>query len=223
MSSPALQLVPYALVAAMSPLGFAATLAVMGSGRLKALVFGCAFIVGQLMACGFLIVIGAATIPDHGSRHPTLQAALEIAFGVALLGLAVGLRRHRQPVDRPSGRSQAALERLGRLQLKTALAAGVLLGVGGPKRLVLSALAATSIAASGVNDAQEVALVVWYTALATALVWAPIIGFELFGERAVATLDAGQRWMSEHQRQVVFYPLVLLGLILVGDGLVTLL
>ena len=86
----------------------------------------------------------------------------------------------------------------------------MLLGIGGPKRLVLSALAATSIAASGVSDAQEVALVVWYTALATVLVWAPIIGFELFGERAVATLDAGQRWMSEHQRQVVFYPLILL-------------
>ena len=123
MSSPALQLIPYALVAAMSPLGFAATLAVMGSGRLKALVFGCAFIVGQLMACGLLIVIGAATMPHHGTRHPTLQAALEIAFGVALLGLAVGVRRHRQPVDGPSGRSKAALERLGKLKLKTALAA----------------------------------------------------------------------------------------------------
>ena len=222
MSSPALQLVPYALVAAMSPLGFAATLAVMGSGRLKALVFGCAFIAGQLVACSILILIGAATMPDHGSRHPTLQAALEIAFGLALLGLAVGVRRHRQPVDRSNGRSKAALERLGKLQLKTALVAGALLGIGGPKRLVLSALAATSIAASGVSDAQEAALVVWYTALATVLVWAPIIGFEIFGTRAVSTLDAGQRWMSEHQRQIVFYPLVILGLILVGDGLVSL-
>ena len=80
MSSPALQLVPYALVAAMSPLGFAATLAVMGSGRLKALVFGCAFIAGQLVACSILILIGAAALPDHGARHPTLQAALEIVF-----------------------------------------------------------------------------------------------------------------------------------------------
>jgi len=222
MSSPALQLVPYALVAAMSPLGFAATLAVMGSGRLKALIFGCAFIAGQLIACGILILIGAAAVPDHGSRHPTLQAALEIGFGLALLGLAVDVRRHRRPVDRSNGRSKAALERLGRLQLKTALAAGVLLGIGGPKRLLLSALAATSIAASGVSDAQELALVAWYTALATVLVWAPIIGFEFFGDRAVATLDAGQRWMSEHQRQLVFYPLILLGLILVADGLVSL-
>ena len=88
---------------------------------------------------------------------------------------------------------------------------------------MLSALAATSIAASGVGDAQQGALVLWYTALATILVWAPIIGFEIFGQHAVAKLDEGQRWMAEHQRQVVFYPLLLLALILLADGLASLL
>ena len=223
MSSPALQLVPYALVAALSPLGFAATLAVMGSGRLKAFAFACAFIGGQLLACSILVLIGAVAVPGHDSRHPTLQAALEIVFGLALLGLAAGVRRRPVQVDRPKGRSKAALERLGNLHFSTALAAGALLGIGGPKRLVLSALAATSIAAAGVGDAQQGALVLWYTALATILVWAPIIGFEVFGQHAVAKLDEGQRWMSEHQRQVVFYPLLLLALILLADGLASLL
>ncbi len=221
-SSPALQLVPYALVAAMSPLGFAATLAVMGSGRLKALAFASAFIGGQLIACSILVLIGAAAVPERESRHATLQACLEIGFGLGLLALAIGVRRRHGPVDRSNARSKAALERLGNLQFTTALAAGALLGIGGPKRLVLSALAATSIAASAVADAQEGLLVVWYTALATVLVWAPIIGFELFGQHALETLDAGQRWMAEHQRQVVFYPLVLLALLLVGDGVVSL-
>ena len=222
MSSPALQLVPYALVAAASPLGFAATLAVMGSGRVKALVFACAFIGGQLIACSILVLIGAAAVPGRESRHPALQAWLEIGFGLGLLWLAVVVRRHHGPVDRSNGRSRAALERLRNLRFTTALGAGALLGIGGPKRLVLSALAATSIAASGVGDAQEEALIVWYTALATLLVWAPILGFELFGQHAEAKFAAGQRWMAEHQRQVVFYPLVLLALLLVGDGLVTL-
>jgi len=222
MSSPALQLVPYALVATMSPLGFAATLAVMGSGRVKALAFACAFIGGQLIACSTLVLIGAAAVPGHESRHPALQACLEIGFGLGLLWLAVAVHRRHGPADRSNGRSKAALERLRNLQFTTALAAGAFLGIGGPKRLVLSALAATSIAASGVGDAQEGALIAWYTALATLLVWAPIGAFEVFGQRAVATLGKGQRWMSEHQRQVVFYPLVLLALLLIGDGLVTL-
>ena len=51
------------------------------------------------------------------------------------------------------------------------LVAGLLLGIGGPKRLVLTALAATTITTSALNDSGEAALVVLYVALATALVW----------------------------------------------------
>ena len=223
MSSAALHLVPYALVAALSPLGFAATLAVMGSGRLKALAFGCTFVAGQLIACAVLVAIGAAAVPDRDNRHSTFQAVLDLGLSLALFSLAVAVRRRPPAASRSNGRSQAALERLGRLHVLTALAAGALLGIGGPKRLVLSALAAASITASGVGDGQEAMLVVWYTGLATFLVWAPIIGFEIFGQRAVASLSGAQRWMVEHQPQVVFYPLVFLGVVLLLDGVVALL
>ena len=79
-----------------------------------------------------------------------------------------------------------------------------------------------SIAASGVDTAQKAVLVLWYTGLATLLVWAPIICFEIFGQRAIAVLRAGQGWMAEHQQQIVFYALIVLGLVLIFDGLVTL-
>ena len=222
MSSAALHLVPYALVAALSPLGFAATLAVMGSGKLKALAFACAFVAGQLIACAVLLAIGAATVPGGDDRHATLQAVLEIGFGLALFGLAAGVRWRSRTPNQSNGRSEAVLERLERLHLLTALAAGALLGIGGPKRLVLSTLAAASIAASGVDDQQEAVLVVWYTGLATLLVWAPIICFAILGERAVAAFRSGQRWIGEHQSQVVFYPLIFLGVVLLVDGLVAL-
>ena len=225
MSSAALHLIPYALIAALSPLGFAATLAVMGSGRLKALAFGCAFVAGQLVACAILVAIGAAAVPSRENGHPTLQAALDLGFGLALIWLAVVVRRRPRstsPSHSSSKRTKAALERLGRLRVLTALAAGALLGVGGPKRLVLSALAAASIAASGVDTGQKAVLVLWYTGLATLLVWAPIICFEIFGQRAIAVLSAGQGWMAERQQQIVFYALIVLGLVLIFDGLVTL-
>jgi hypothetical protein len=41
----------YALVATVSPTGFAATLAVIASGRAKALLFTLAFVFGQVAAC----------------------------------------------------------------------------------------------------------------------------------------------------------------------------
>ncbi len=193
----------------------------MGSGRLKALAFACAFVAGQLIACAVLVAIGAAAVPGE-NRHTTLQAVLEIGLGLALILLATGVRWRPRTPNHSNARSQAVLERLSSLQLLTALAAGALLGIGGPKRLVLSALAATSIAASGVNNGQEAVLVVWYTGLATLLVWAPIICFAILGQRALAAFRAGQRWMGEHQPQVVFYPLILLSLVLLVDGLVAL-
>ena len=97
-----------------------------------------------------------------------------------------------------------------------------MLGIGGPKRLVLSTLAAASIAASGMDAGQEASLVLWYTGLATLLVWAPIICFEIFGQRAMATLTTGQEWLAARQRQVVFYVLIFLGCVLLFDGLVAL-
>ena len=65
-------------------------------------------------------------------------------------------------------------------------------------------------------------LVMWYTGLATLLVWAPIIGFEIFGQRAIAVLSTGQGWMAERQRQIAFYALLVLGVVLIFYGLVTL-
>lgn len=223
MSAEALHLVPYGLLAALSPVGFAATLAVIGSGRLTAFAFACAFVAGQLLACGILVLIGTAATTNRASKHPTLQAILELGLGLALLLLAVRVRRRPPSTGESSGRTKKALARLGRLHVATALVAGGLLGIGGPKRLVLSALAATSIAASGSDTSQEIALVGWYTLLATTLVWIPIFAFEVRGEAVVKKLDAAQRWTAEHQRPVVFYALLVLGAVFLVEGLVAVL
>ena len=83
-------------------------------------------------------------------------------------------------------------------------------------------LASASITAAGVASSKQGALVVWYVALATVLVWAPVAAFVLLGERAVAKLDAAQEWLKRHQRPVMLFALVIIGLLLVVDGIVTL-
>jgi len=220
MSSTYLQLIPYALVATLSPLGFAATLAVIRSGRLKALGFGFGFVSGQLLACAILVVLGAAWVPDREVGHPTLRGVLALIFGLVVLWLAVMLRRRPQTTaPRPNGRSQQVLDRLGRLRVGTALAAGLLLGVGGPKRLVLTTLAAATIATSTVAGSMTAALAVSYTTIATLLAWAPIVAFEFVGDRAVAGLDKTQHWLARHQRSAVFSSLLAVGLLALAEGI----
>jgi hypothetical protein len=223
MLSAVVHLMPYALVAAVSPLGFAATLAVIASGRLKALGFAIGFVGGQVLACALLVRIGAATVTAPGSEHAVFRAVLQLGLGLALLCLAALV--HRRPEVTRTGssdRSQAALTRLGRLRVTTAATAGLLLGFGGPKRLVLAALASSSIISSAAQGANETILIGWYVTLATALVWAPVLACELFGEIAVARLDAAQQWLSRHQRQATLYPLLILGLLLVVGGITSL-
>ncbi len=224
MLSAALHLIPYALVAALSPLGFAATLAVMRSGRLKALGFALGFIGGQLLACSLLVLIGTAAVPHRKHAHPTFQGLLDLGLGLALLWLAAIVhRRPSRASDHSHGRTQAALARLERLRVGTAVAAGVLLGIGGPKRLVLTALASASIATAGKQGADEAILVGWYVLLATVLVWAPVLAFELLGTRAVAQLDAAQGWLTRHQRQATVYALLVLAVVVLADGVIVLL
>ena len=218
MTTAALYLIPYALVAAASPLGLAATLTVLRTGRVQALVLAVGVIVGQLFACAVLVLIGAASV-SHRTKRPNVEGVLELLVGLALLLLASRLRGRPEAEDTSSGRSQQLLDRLGRVRLKTDFVAGLALGIGGPKRLVLTALAASTITAAGVNGATEAVLVLWYCALATVVVWVPVLAAILLGDRAVDLLDRGFRWLTRHQRAVTVSVLLVVGLFFFVNGL----
>jgi hypothetical protein len=211
----------YALLAALSPTVFAATIAVMPAGRLKVLGFGTAFVTAQLLTCVIMVVIGVA-VTSRKSR-PVLHASLEIALALVLVALAFRVRRrHRAPEEGLSPRSEAMLDRLGRLSFLTTLLGGALLGIG-TKRLVLTALAASTITTSGLGDAGEGLLVVFFVALATVLVWGPVVVFLVLGDRSVALLKRGQEEVAARQPHVNFYALLIIAGFLALDAASTLL
>jgi hypothetical protein len=220
----AIQVVLYGLLAGLSPLGFAATLAVMPSGRLKAFGFGAGFVGAQILTCSVLVTLGFAASGSSGKSHPGLRAALEVALALVLIALAVVV--HRRPPntgtptanERSQARTQALLERLSRLRALTTIVAGFLLGIGGPKRLVLTSLAATTIVTAGLGDADEATLVVVYVTLATALVWGPLILFLILGKRVIALMESAQGEVGRRQPQVTVYALLILAGLLVLDA-----
>jgi hypothetical protein len=115
-------------------------------------------------------------------------------------------------------RTRRLLERLGRLSLLTTLGAGVVLGIGVPKRLVLAALAATAISTAGLHSSVEAVLVVFFAAIASALVWVPVILFTLFGEQVVALMKRAQEEVVRRQPQVTVYALLLLAAVFAIDA-----
>lgn len=219
----ALQLLPYAVIAALSPLDVAATLAVMRAGRRKALAFAVGLVVGQLLATTVLVVAGAVAFPDRSRTHALFQGLLSLGFGIFLVVVAFVVGRRPEPAVRGSGgRTQAALARFRRVHSVTAAGAGVLLGIGGPKRLVISALAAASIAAAGVTGSSEAALIGWYVLLATSLVWGPVLAYLVLGDWVVARFDAAVEWLSVHRRLITVYALSIVGVALVFNAVVIL-
>ncbi len=216
------QVVLYGLLAGFTALGFAATLTVMPSGRLNALGFGVGFVGAQILTCSVLVIFGIAVA--SGKSHPDLRAALEVALALILIGLALVV--HRRPVnandsrtshERSKARTQALLGRLRRLRVLTTVVAGFLLGVGGPKRLVVTSLAATTIVTAGLGDADQATLVVVYVTLATALVWVPLILFLLLGRRVIALMEGAQGEVTRRQPQVTVYALLTLAALLFLD------
>jgi len=211
----------YALLAGLSPVSFAATIAVMPAGRLKVLGFGAAFVTAQLLTCVIFVVIGVAA--TSRKSRPVLHASLEIALALLLVALALRVRRrHRAPREGLSPRTEAMLDRLGRLSFVTMLLGGVLLAVG-PKRLVLTALAAGTITTSGIGDTGEGFLVVLYVAVATLLVWGAVVIFLLLGDRSVALMKHAQEEVAARQPYVNFYALLIIAGLLALDAAGTLL
>jgi hypothetical protein len=213
----------YAVLAALSPVAFAATIAVIPAGRLKVLGFGIAFVVAQALTCSLFVIIGVAAAGSSRSR-PGVHAGMELIVGAALIWLALRVRR-KPPVPKEGlgPRTQAIHERLGRLRLLTTLLAGLLLGTGGPKRLVLTALAATTISTAGLGPSGKTALVVLYVGIASVLVWGPVILFVLLGNRAVARMKAVQNEIARRQPQVTVYVLLVLAAALATDAISVLL
>jgi Sap, sulfolipid-1-addressing protein len=218
----AIQLLIYALLAGLSPVAFAATIAVIPAGRLKVLGFGTAFVVAQLMTCTLFVIIGVAATTRKS--HPDLHASLEIALAVALTWFVINLRdRAPTATESSSPRTRAMVERLGRLRFLTTLVAGLLLGIGGPKRLVLTPLAASTIATSGIHYWGEAGLVVLYVLLATVLVWGPVVLFVLLGEQSVEFMKRAQEEVAKRQPKVTIAALLVLAALLVIDAVGTLL
>jgi Sap, sulfolipid-1-addressing protein len=214
----------FALVAAASPVTLVATAAVLTSrrGRTNGTVYLVGFLLGQSIAFAVALLIGsAATTNREGNAE--VAAALELAFGVGLL-LVAWPRRHARAERDASGprRVKALLARLHGLRPGTSFSVGVLLGVGGVKRLTITAVAGATVGIAGLSPAQDVLLGVLYVLVAAVLVWVPVGVYLVMGARADAWLEEAQSWLTANERRITVASAVLFGLLLTSDALVRL-
>lgn len=172
---------------------------------------------GTALACGVGLLIGEAAV-ERLDKHGALEAAVTLLLGVLLVLL--GLRsRHAPPrPENESSRAGAILTGLSHVGPAAAFSMAGLLGFGGPKRLLLTLLAMGSISEATYGDAGDVALVLVYIGIATALVWAPVGVVVIAGERAAAIIERSQSWLTSHAAVLRVWLAIGIGAALIADG-----
>ena len=215
----------YGLIAAASPLAFAATVVVLRSrrARLNGVLFAIAFVLAGLVVVLVVVAIGSATAPGSGGSS-SVAAALELALGVILLVAGLRIRRGSTRANADgAGRTQALLDRLALITPKTAFPAGALLGIGGPKRLTIGVVAATTISGADLTTRESGVAAVVYVAIASVLVWAPVAFYVVAGQRTRAWLTEAEEWLLKNQRLFATVSLLVFGALLVADSVAPLL
>ena len=216
----ALRMLVLALLAALSPLALTATILVLKShlARLNGILFAAGFLLGEAIGWAFALLLGS--VLDLGDGGDIVAAALQVLLGALLLSVAWRVHRREAAPRRERGpRTQALLARLQHLNPIAAVVVGTLLGLGIPKRLTITIVAAATLTASDLDNARQLALVALYIVVAAVLVWAPVLVYVVAGARARAWLDAVQDWLASHQRKVTMVSLAAFGTLLVVDGL----
>src|SRR3954447_2136526 len=212
----------YALVAATSPLALTSTLFVLRTGRprINGVLYAGAFLVTQTFVLLLALALGAASV-THGDHHPGLEYGLNFFLGGLLVVAAFYLRAHPRAHATKAGpnKATAVLGRIKHLSPGQALGVGAALGIGGPKRITVTLLVAAAIAASGLGFVSSATIAIEYIVIGTVLVWLPVALYVIAGKRAEDWIAAAQTWASVHEKALTFYPALIVGLVLIVDGL----
>jgi threonine/homoserine/homoserine lactone efflux protein len=211
------QLIPLALVVAMSPLTIIpAIVLVLQSDRARAT--GLAFMFGWLvgLAATTAVFVQVPRLLDGLNRPaPAWAAWVRIAVGLALIAFGVWrwLTRH-QITKQP-----AWLGRLSKLTPAGAGAIAVGLILVNPKVLVMNAAAGLVIGTASLGTAGASAAVAYYTVIAGSSVLVPILAYAIAGERVDHQLERLKQWMERQHAVLMAGFLAVVGLLLVYTGI----
>jgi threonine/homoserine/homoserine lactone efflux protein len=211
------QLIPLALVVAMSPLTIIPPIVlVLQSDRARpsSLAFMSGWLVG--LAATTEVFVQVPRLLDGLNRPaPTWAAWVRIAVGIALVALGVWrwLTRHR------FSKQPAWLTRLGSMTPVAAGAIGVGLILVNPKVLVMNAAAGLVIGTASLGVPGASVAVAYYTVIAGSSVLVPILAYAVAGERVDHQLERLKQWIERQHAVLMAGFLGAVGLLLVYTGI----
>lgn len=210
------QVLPVAVGMAINSLPVIAVVLVIATGTTPGADVG--FLLGWVVGLGALgaVVLAFADLllPD---TPPRWADPLRIVLGVVLLFLAIRQWRARHRTD-PSA-TPGWTASLDTITASRAFGLGFLLSSLNPKNALLIVSAVAGVVATTTVVHEQVVAVVVLVAVASAGVAAPVVAGRVLGDRARGGMDALKTWLVEQNAAVMTVVLLLLGTLLIGNGL----
>jgi sulfite exporter TauE/SafE len=210
------ELIPLALVVALSPLSIIPAVLVLHTPRPRPT--GLAFLAGWLVGLAGLTAIFlqvSSLLGGLGNKPPGWASWLRIVVGAALIvfGLYRWLTRKR------SAHTPGWMQSLSKLTPARAGAAAMALTVVNPKVLFISAAAGLAIGTAGLETTRAWLAVAYYVAAAGSTVAIPILAYAVSGDRLDEPLKRLKDWMERQHATLVAAILVVIGLLVLYKGI----
>ncbi|MCW2687718.1 MAG: hypothetical protein JWR37_2608 [Mycobacterium sp.] len=209
------ELIPLALVVALSPLSIIPAVLVLHTPRPKPTGF--AFLAGWLVGLAALtaIFVVVSSLLGGLDKAPRWASWLRIVVGVALIvfGISRWLTRKR------SDHSPAWLRSLTTIGPGRALVTAAALVVINPKVLFICAAAGLAIGSAGLGSTGAWIAVLYYVAVAASTVAIPVLAVAVSGDRLDGPLARLKDWMEKHNAALVAVILVVIGLLVLYKGI----
>ncbi|WP_100813900.1 GAP family protein [Microbacterium lacus] len=211
-------ILPLAVAAGLSPIPLiAAVLIVMST---KPRLSGAAFAVGWIVGCSIVVLVGAVAAEllqsDDPGSTPTMFAWVRIAFGIALLILAV---RKIAAARGAEARLPAWMSGLMSASPARSIGLGLLLSAANPKNALLGIAAGISIGSATVSADVALTAGVVYVATASIAVLAIVLAAVVAPHRMANVLSGLRDWLTLHNTAIMALLLVVFGFVLIGKGL----
>lgn len=209
------ELIPLALIIALSPLSIIPAVLVLHTPRPRPT--GLAFLLGWLVGLVVLtmIFIGVSGLLGGVGKTPTWASWLRIVVGVALIvfGIFRWVTRHKNP------HQPAWLQQITETTPTKAVAMGAALTVINPKVLFVCAAAGLAIGTSGLSTAGTVIAELLFVIVSALSVAIPILAYVVSGDRLDPALGRLKTWLEKHNAALVAAILVIIGLLVLYKGI----
>ncbi|MCP9272105.1 GAP family protein [Mycolicibacterium arenosum] len=209
------ELIPLALVVALSPLSIIPAVLVLHSARPRPT--GLAYLAGWVLGLAALtqIFVEVSSLLGGGlNRPPSWAVYVRIVVGAALIAFGV----YKWLTRKRSEHTPKWMSTFATITPPRALLTAIILVVVNPKVLFMCAAAGLAIGTEGLGRTGAALGVGYYVAIAASTVVLPILAYTVSGERLDPALQRLKDWMEAQHAVLIAAILVVLGLMVLYKG-----